>query len=432
MNTLSEIGNIPVDVAFLKSIFPSYKSVNNKISELEKSDKIIRLKRGMYIVSPKESGKLRSMELIPESVYIMRSMTTKHSKEFKNPLGKFEYTQCSKEYFPIGIRQEVKDNTAFLIASPEKTLCDLIVTTSNLNLRYQKELLTYLEEDLRFNMDELYKMDVSIFEQMLSRYEIVTDKDLRNAIYEVMQQITLAGLYRGGFFDKAAFYDGTCLRIFHKMERFSEDMDFSLLASDESFKLENYFQAIVEEFKTVGRDIVITKKDKNNFGKIESAFLKDDTEVYDVAFQTEKSLKIKIEVDTAPPMKFQTEQKLLLHPFSFMTRCFILPDLYAGKMHALVFRTWKNRVKGPDWYDFEWYVRNGIKLDFTHLQERIREFNGIEMDKEKFIKLLKERLISTDIKMVKQDVEPFIKNTDSLEIWSNDYFLQLADMIKLK
>ena len=272
----------------------------------------------------------------------------------------------------------------------------------------------------------------NIFEQMLSRYEIVTDKDQRNAIYEVMQQITLAGLYRGGFFDKAAFYGGTCLRIFHKMERFSEDMDFSLLASDESFKLENYFQAIVEEFKTVGRDIVITKKDKSNFGKIESAFLKDDTEVYDVAFQTEKSLKIKIEVDTAPPMKFQTEQKLLLHPFSFMTRCFTLPDLYAGKMHALVFRTWKNRVKGRDWYDFEWYVRNGIKLDFIHLQERIREFNGIEMDKEEFIKLLKERLISTDIKMVKRDVEPFIRNTDSLEIWSNDYFLQLADMIRLE
>ena len=272
----------------------------------------------------------------------------------------------------------------------------------------------------------------NILEQMLSQYQIVTDKDQRNAIYEVMQQITLAGLYRGGFFDNAAFYGGTCLRIFHKMERFSEDMDFSLLASDESFKLENYFQAIVEEFKTVGREIIITKKDKRNFGKVESAFLKDDTEVYDVAFQTERSLKIKIEVDTAPPMKFQTEQKLLLHPFSFMTRCFTLPDLYAGKMHALVFRTWKNRVKGRDWYDFEWYVRNGIKLGFTHLQERIKEFNGIEMDKEEFIKLLKERLVSTDIKMVKQDVEPFIKNTDSLEIWSNDYFLQLADMIKLE
>ena len=269
----------------------------------------------------------------------------------------------------------------------------------------------------------------SIFEQMLSQYAIVTDKVRRNAIYEVMQQITLAGLYRGGFFNKAAFYGGTCLRIFHKLERFSEDMDFSLLAPDDSFNLESYFPSITDEFATLGREVVITKKDKRNFGKVESAFLKDDTEVYDVAFRTEKSLKIKIEVDIQPPLKFQTEQKLLLRPFSFMTRCFTLPDLYAGKMHALVFRTWKNRVKGRDWYDFEWYLKNGIKLDFTHLQERIREFNGIEVSKEEFILLLKERLASTNIDLVKQDVEPFVKNSESFEIWSNDYFLQLADMM---
>lgn len=269
----------------------------------------------------------------------------------------------------------------------------------------------------------------TIFEQMLSQYSIVTDKDRRNAIYEVMQQITLAGLYRGGFFDKAAFYGGTCLRIFHGLERFSEDMDFSLLAPDDTFKLESYFPAIIDEFNTLGRAVVISKKDKRKFSKVESAFLKDDTAVYDVAFQTERNLKIKIEVDIQPPLKFQTEQKLLLRPFSFMTRCFALSDLYAGKMHALVFRAWKNRVKGRDWYDFEWYVRNGIKLDFTHLQERIREFNGIEMSKEEFLMALKERLASTDIKMVRQDVEPFIKNSDSLEIWSNDYFLQLADMV---
>jgi len=268
-----------------------------------------------------------------------------------------------------------------------------------------------------------------IFEQMLSQYQIVTDKDKQNAQYEVMQQVTLAGLYRGGFFNKAAFYGGTCLRIFHKLERFSEDMDFSLLACDNAFNLENYFLAIIEEFKMLGRDVVITKKDKKKFGKVESAFLKDNTEVYDVAFQTEKSLKIKIEVDTNPPMKFQTEQKLLLRPYSFMTRCFTLPDLYAGKMHALVFRNWKSRVKGRDWYDFEWYVRNGVKLDFIHLQERIREFNGIEMDKEQFLEALQERLSAADIKMVKQDIEPFIKNHDSLEIWSNDYFVQLADRI---
>lgn len=272
----------------------------------------------------------------------------------------------------------------------------------------------------------------TVFEQMLSKYPIVSDQDRCNAIYEVMQQITLAGLYRGGFFNKAAFYGGTCLRIFHHLDRFSEDMDFSLLSTDEPFKLEEFFPAIIEEFKTLGREVVITKKDKRNFGKVESAFLKDDTEVYDVAFRTEKSLKIKIEVDTQPPLKFQTDLKLLMHPFSFMTRCFTLPDLYAGKMHALVFRAWKNRVKGRDWYDFEWYVRNGIKLDFIHLQERIRKFNGIEVNKDEFVTILKERLASADIRMVKQDVEPFIKDGKKLDIWSNDYFLQLAEMINFE
>lgn len=89
--------------------------------------------------------------------------------------------------------------------------------------------------------------------------------------------------------------------------------------------------------------------------------------MYDVTFQTEKSIKIKIEVGTCPPLNFKTEQKLLLQPYSFMTRCFTLPDLFAGKMHALIYRVWKNRVKGRDWYDFECYVRHNVPLDFTHL-----------------------------------------------------------------
>lgn len=271
---------------------------------------------------------------------------------------------------------------------------------------------------------------MGLFNQMLSQYNIVTENDRRNAIYEVMQQITLAGLYRGGFFDKAAFYGGTCLRIFHNLNRFSEDMDFSLLDKDSTFNIEDYFPSIIKEFELLGREVVITKKEKKNFGKVESAFLKDDTEVYDVAFQTEKSMKIKIEVDTQPPLNFATEQKLLIQPFSFFTRCFTLPNLYAGKMHALVFRTWKNRVKGRDWYDFEWYIKNGISLDFQHLQERIKEFNEVEMSKDVFLTKLKEHIASTDINLVKADVMPFIKNPKELEIWSTDYFLQLADMIK--
>ena len=113
-----------------------------------------------------------------------------------------------------------------------------------------------------------------------------------------------------------------------------------------------------------------------------------------------------------------------------MVRCVTLPYLYAGKMHALVFRNWQARVKGRDWYDFEWYVANKVPLNFAHLQRRIREFYGIEMTKDDFMKAVEERLSTTDISLVKQDVQRFL-NADShtLNIWSNNYFLQLAEMI---
>lgn len=274
-------------------------------------------------------------------------------------------------------------------------------------------------------------MKSDIFENMLSRYDLTTEQRKRNAIYEVNQQVILAGLYAGGFFENAAFYGGTCLRIFHGLQRFSEDMDFSLLAKDDKFDFTKYFPAIVDIFAMVGRKVEIKKKDKSAFGNVDSAFLKDNTDVYDITFQTEKSIKIKIEVDTCPPLDFRTEQKLLLMPHSFMTRCFTLPDLFAGKMHALVFRGWKNRVKGRDWYDFEWYVRNNIPLDFHHLAERCRQFNNEEITIESFKEKLLYRLSTADIRQVKADVLPFIHNPRDVEIWSNDYFVQLARMMNI-
>lgn len=275
-------------------------------------------------------------------------------------------------------------------------------------------------------------MKNEIYDNMLSAYGATTEQERRNAIFEVYQQVILAGLHNGGFFDVAAFYGGTCLRIFHGLQRFSEDMDFSLLTPDDKFDFTKYFQPIIDEFAIVGRDVEIKKKDKKGFGKVESAFLKDNTDVYDVSFQTDKSIKIKIEVDTQPPLNFRTEQKLLLQPHSFMTRCFTLPDLFAGKMHALVYRGWKNRVKGRDWYDFEWYVRHNVSLDFAHLAERVRQFNNEEFIQAEFMAQLKDRLASTNINQVKSDVLPFVRNPKELDIWSNDYFVQLADMVKFE
>jgi len=270
----------------------------------------------------------------------------------------------------------------------------------------------------------------TIFDQMLARYKNLPEEKQSNAKYEVTQMIALAGLYHGGFFNKAAFYGGTCLRLFHNLRRYSEDMDFTLLQEDPKFHLEDYFQPIIDEFKLTGRDVTLTKKDKLTLGKVESAFLKDETDVYNLVFQTEKTLKVKIEIDIKPPLEFQTEYKQLNHPGTFWVRCMTLPCLYAGKMHALAFRTWKTRVKGRDWYDFEWYVNNEIALDYNHLRTRIKEFNGLDLSQRDFIVLLKERLATTDMGSVKADALRFVENRAELDIWSNDYFLQLADRIK--
>ena len=275
----------------------------------------------------------------------------------------------------------------------------------------------------------------NIFDQMLSRYEIQTKDDYTNALHEVMQQIALAGLYRGGFFNKAAFYGGSCLRIFHQLQRFSEDMDFSLLQPDVHFELDNYFEPITAEFKALGREVVINKKEKKKQTNVESAFLKEDTAIYNLQFRTEQTVKIKIEVDVNPPTGFNCEHKLLLLPFSFMTRCYSLPDLFAGKMHALLFRNRKARVKGRDWYDFEWYVRNNIPLNFNHFCERTHQFGSLEdteLTKDFFKQLLKEKIAKTSIEMVKSDVRPFIRNHNDMEIWSAEYFSQLVDMIRFE
>jgi len=273
---------------------------------------------------------------------------------------------------------------------------------------------------------------VTIYESMLASYDGRTATP--NVEQEVCQKITLAGLRRGGFFEHAAFYGGTCLRLFHNLPRWSEDMDFSLTEKRDDIHLDNYFDAIKDEFKLAGFDVTITKKDKKAFGRVESAFLKKNTEAYDVKFQTKKTVKVKIELDTDPPLMFATEQQLLLQPYSFMTRCFTLPDLFAGKMHALVYRAWQRRVKGRDWFDFEWYVRNQIPLDFRHLQARIKEFNGEDVSLDAFLDLLRERLSTTNIENVKQDVLPYIDSVrqEELAIWSNAYFLQLVDLMKIQ
>lgn len=270
---------------------------------------------------------------------------------------------------------------------------------------------------------------MTVIEQMLERYPRDTDAARTHALREVMQEIALAGLNRAGFFARAAFYGGTCLRIFHGLPRFSEDLDFSLLTADQAFSFEPYFQTLRQEFSAFGFEVELVEKRKTATTDIASAFLKKTSSLHELTVVGGKTLKIKFEVDTDPPPGFATEEKLLIQPYSFFVKCFALPDLFAGKMHALLFRKWKNRVKGRDWFDFEWYVRKGTALNLRHLSTRARQsghWTGEDMSEAAFMKLLESRIRSLDIDSVRKEVSPFVRDAAPLSIWSQDYFLQLS------
>jgi len=272
---------------------------------------------------------------------------------------------------------------------------------------------------------------------MMQRYDIKSDEDYYNALREILQEVALAGLNRGGFFQKAAFYGGTALRIFYKLDRYSEDLDFSLLSPQDDFKLEPYFQAIKDEFEALGVDIQINTKTKSIDSEIESAFLKSGTNIHILSLKApikmKKQIKIKFEVDTNPPLGFDTQEKLLLQPFSFYVKCFDEKDLYAGKMHALLFRNWKTRVKGRDWYDFEWYVKNNFAINLDHLTIRARQSGDLTEEEsfteEVFLEFLIKKIDTLDIEMAKVDIKRFIQDDRVLDIWSKDYFKQLAQRV---
>lgn len=249
-----------------------------------------------------------------------------------------------------------------------------------------------------------------------------------NVLHEVMQQIALAGLSRGGFFEKAAFYGGTCLHLLHDMPRYSEDMDFSLLEPDLSFRFEDYFPAVVEEFKLAGKDVEIKMKHKGQPSAIESAFLKESSDVFDIGFTTEKRLKVKIEVDIDPPPKFNTEMKTVVSPRTCWVRSYDLPGLFAGKVSAALFRKWKNRVKGRDWYDVAWYLSKHVPLDLVHLVERAKESEpGADVSTpEKVLAAFDAKIESIDFDGAKLDVEPYLKDKTELDIWSRDFFHQMV------
>ena len=286
--------------------------------------------------------------------------------------------------------------------------------------------------------------------KMLEKYDLSTADKTYEALREILQEIVLLGLYRAGFFNQAVFYGGTALRILYGLDRFSEDLDFSLLKADKSFNLGVYEKSIVETLQTFGFEVNIQLK--NQEGVIKSAFLKGNTAQHllnikapdDVIakYGQGRLVKIKFEVDTQPPLDFQSEKKTQLLPAPFMIHSMKLSSLFAGKIHAILCRNWSSRPKGRDWYDLVWYISHGYSVDLAHLSARLKQscdwqtkegvgFEG-EIKKSFIVELLKKRIGVLDVVSAKRDVVPFISDVKVLDIWCQEFFIGLVDGIRFE
>ncbi len=270
-------------------------------------------------------------------------------------------------------------------------------------------------------------------------------KDHDRALRELIQHIVLLGLWRAGFFEHAAFYGGTALRILHSLPRFSEDIDFSLLEREQDFSLASYMSGLQTELYGFGFEVDIVSSGTRK-SPIESAFVKANTRFHLLQVKPGSSLastvpsnqllKIKLEVDTIPPGKFETEVLPVLEPIPFYVRTLSLPDLFAGKMHCILFRRWKSRVKGRDWYDLLWFLRKRVPLHLAHLEERMRQSGdwqeGRNISRHDLLRFYEHRVEQVNFSKAAADVLPFINDPREIDLWSRDFFSALKEKIQIQ
>lgn len=274
----------------------------------------------------------------------------------------------------------------------------------------------------------------------LESYKCSTHQDYESALLEIIQEVALLGLWRAKFFEKAVFYGGTALRILYGLDRFSEDLDFSLLMKEVNFEMKSYHQAVARELESLGFDVTVEEKKKTTLSAVRSAFIKANTREHFLRIglssedqkrmHSNKVLKIKFEVDTDPPLNFDVNYVPLTFPGPFSVGTMALPDLFSGKMHALLFRDYKGWAKGRDWYDFLWFLGQKVPLRLAHLEERMRQAGHFranqQLTEERLKTLLEERIRQLDCAAAEADVRRFIKDPWKIANWSQDYFLESA------
>lgn len=282
--------------------------------------------------------------------------------------------------------------------------------------------------------------------QMLKKYQPKTTTDSIRALREIIQEVALVGLWRAKFFEKAAFYGGTALRILYGLDRFSEDLDFSLLYPNNTFSLDLYNKAICEELSSFGIQSSVISKYKDFNSNIESAFIKTNTkqELINIGLKNftltgidrNAIIKIKLEVDINPPNGFTVEAKSLSEPIPVFIKTYIAEDLFAGKIHALLCRKWKTNIKGRDWYDFCWFVRKKFPVNLNHLKQRMLQSGHLtvkdNLNKELLYAKLEQKILEIDFKRAANDVRAFINEPAILDYWSKDYFQKFLPQLEVK
>lgn len=283
----------------------------------------------------------------------------------------------------------------------------------------------------------------SVLQNMLSKYDIKNTIDETNAMKEIIQEIVICGLSRGGFFKEAAFYGGTALRIFYGLNRFSEDLDFALLDKNSNFDLSKYFSFIEKEIQAYGLNLSISEKVKTKESNIMSAFLKGDTKEHILMFfpnenlkntTSLKNIKIKFEVDINPPKGAKYELKYKLLPSPHQVRLYDEGSLFAGKIHAILCRNWNYRTKGRDLYDYIFYLSKNTSVNMNLVKEKLIDSNVLKREDIFNIDILKEILYKKfeeiNYNDAKEDVIAFIEDKDSLNLWSEEFFKEITKNLK--
>ncbi len=283
--------------------------------------------------------------------------------------------------------------------------------------------------------------DLSI-KQMLESYSDAMPQV--DKLREILQQTALLGLTRHHFFEHAVFYGGTALRILYGLDRYSEDLDFSLLKPDLDFNFSPFLEGMNRELGAFGFELDVAIREKNSETGIWSAFLKANTfslmlSMYEKTkikgIHPDQKIQIKLEIDTTPPLDhLPLESKLVKNPVPFYVSTYTLADLFAGKMHAVLCRNWQRRVKGRDWYDLVWYIQKGTPVNLVHLRKRMEQtkhlFLGEKFGEKELLERLHKRIDEIDWGLAKSDVALFIADKSRLDIWSSPFFHDVVEHLR--